>query len=76
MVVRVEWVEEVVPEVELVSGESDDDVGVCLSLELFDPRLCLLELGGFGDVIYDYGSLGVAVVHRLQGMSANAKRKR
>ena len=49
--------------VDLVAGKCDDDVWICLLLELLHPRLCLLKAGSLGDVVHDYSHLGVAVVH-------------
>jgi len=39
-------------EVDLVTGERNDDVWICLPLGLLHPHLCLLEAGGLGDVIH------------------------
>ncbi len=53
-------------EVDLVAGECDDDVQIRLPLGLLHPCLCLLKAGGLGDVVHNYGRLGVVVVHWLQ----------
>jgi hypothetical protein len=73
-------------EIELVSGKSDDDILVGLALELFDPRLRLIQrclsyisthrswrlrfTYGLCDVVDDYGAVGVPVVHGRERLVA------
>lgn len=55
-------------EIELVASEGDDDVFIGLTLEFLDPSLGLVEGSRLCNVIYDDGTVGVAVVHGGQGL--------
>ena|SRR6266851_5318857 len=52
-------------EVNLIASKHDDNVWIHLPLELLHPCLCLLKAGGLGDIIHNYGHLGVVVIHWL-----------
>ena len=44
--------------------ECNDDVQIHLLLELL-PHLCLLKAGSLGDVVYDYGRVGLEFIGDL-----------
>lgn len=57
-------------EIALVADEHDDNVGVCVVLELFKPTLDIVKCGLFGDVIDEQGADCAAVISRSDGAIA------